>query len=214
MRLICCGVNDGLLNELNTYYSSFCKPVYINQNEDLSSVLEQHHYECQVLVLDYDAECETSFQLIAKVKKMEIPVIVLLDDYQQDTRARLLLMGVSMTLKKPSTAIEILYSAKAICNQYKPAIIYDNNFSIDLIDRKVWYKSNQINISLQLFDILVYFVKHSDSIITRCEILEALHPEKECKERSIDTLIRKLRNATNSDIIETCRGVGYYYNSK
>lgn len=213
MQIICFKLEESLKENLTKYYTSICQLKFIDEVNELAEVLEDGN-TCKVLVADIYKEDSVTLNLIAKAKKIEIPVIVLSDDYQLDIRSRYLLMGASLVLKKPSSAIEVIYSVKAICNQYKSAFIADKNFTIDLIERKVWYRSNQVSVSPQLFDILVYFVNHDGKVVKRCDILKNLYPDSSISERSIDTLIKLLRKITDSHIIETRHGIGYIYDSE
>lgn len=214
MEIVCFRLDEGVKRNLISYYSSIHHLKFIDDSEQLSAFLEQEGNHWVTLVASVKIQDSEILKLIAKAKKYQIPTIVLSDDYEVSVRSRYLQLGASLVLNNPSCDVEIVYSVMAVCNQYNSSYINDENFTVDLIHRKVWYKTSEISLTPQLFNLVVYFLNHRGKVLKRSEILESLFPESTSKERSVDTLIKKLRSITSTNIIETRHGVGYIYNSK
>lgn len=117
-------------------------------------------------------------------------------------------------LTQPVTYLEVVEEARKLSNNLQETIIIDNNFKINLITREIFYDKTRLKPGPKLFDLIVYFVTHPSKLITREELLSKVFDINEyLDDRSIDTNIKKVRQITNYDILETVRGKGYIYHN-
>lgn len=76
-------------------------------------------------------------------------------------------------------------------------------------------KDLPVNLTLSEFNILQRFVKSTGRVLTRNQLLDAIHEDVFVVDRNIDVHIASLRKKLGPgfDHIETVRGVGYRFNS-
>ena len=87
-------------------------------------------------------------------------------------------------------------------------------FSLDVVQRSLTYGEQTIAISSTLFDMLHYLVRHSDRVVTKGELLDAVWPTKTVEESNVSQTIFALRKALAASgateaVIGTAPGQGY-----
>src|SRR5690606_11404223 len=101
----------------------------------------------------------------------------------------------------------------------RPKRIYQNVLSFQdlkvlIDDRQTFYQDKEILLNRRQFDILVYFLKHQDQIVTREQLLTHLNDDGQIYDRTIDSHLSQLRkilktNNVSSLQINSIYGIGY-----
>ncbi|MCC7231932.1 MAG: response regulator transcription factor [Bacteroidia bacterium] len=131
-------------------------------------------------------------------------------------------LGADDYLAKPFSLLELQARMQAILRRkhgLKNNTIPIYDFLMDIQNRSVHYNSNPINLTKKEFDILHYMALHKNRVITRIQLTEHIWGdvlEEDYESNYIDVHIKNLRKKlsaySNSDFIETVRGIGYRLN--
>ena len=88
------------------------------------------------------------------------------------------------------------------------------DISVDLAGQRVFWKENYIETTRKEFELLVYFIEHSDVVLTRNAILDAVWGYDYVGDiRTVDTLVKQLRKKLTDECtyIKSVYGAGYLF---
>ena len=88
------------------------------------------------------------------------------------------------------------------------------NISIDLAGQKVYWKDTYIETTRKEYELLVYFMEHSDIVLARTTILDAVWGYDYVGDiRTVDTLVKQLRRKLTDECtyIKSVYGIGYLF---
>ena len=85
---------------------------------------------------------------------------------------------------------------------------------LDLINECLWWGGQEIALTPKAFSVLRYLVEHSDRVVTKQAVLEAVWPDAYVGEGQVKQFVAELRRILHDDpkaprLIETVRGRGY-----
>lgn len=80
---------------------------------------------------------------------------------------------------------------------------------IDVLQRKVTFKDEEIAVSKLMYDVLVYLASNNNSVKTREELISNCWDVNFVTQRTVDVIVRKIRKRFGYDTIKTIAGVGY-----
>ncbi len=168
---------------------------------------------------DYDG-----LELLKEVFKAtkEASVIILTARGTVDDKVKGLNMGADDYLAKPFSLLELQSRMHAIIRRkhgLKKSILPIKGFNIDIDNRTVAWKEEQVNLTKKEFDLLHYLVLHKNRVLTRLQLTEHIWGnlmDDDFDSNYIDVHIKNLRKKLSayeeSDWIETVRGLGYRAN--
>ena len=85
-----------------------------------------------------------------------------------------------------------------------------NGYLIDSNQRIVYYDTSEIQITNKEFDLLSYFVKNKNNLVSRDQILYAVWGDDYFgSDRVVDDTIRRLMKKLGNIMLETVYGYGY-----
>lgn len=147
---------------------------------------------------------------------LEVPIIFLTAQTDEETLIHALELGANDFVKKPFSSRELMARIKVLL---RPKRIYQNVLSFQdlkvlIDDRQTFYQDKEILLNRRQFDILVYFLKHQDQIVTREQLLTHLNDDGQIYDRTIDSHLSQLRkilktNNVSSLQINSIYGIGY-----
>lgn len=123
--------------------------------------------------------------------------------------------GVDDYLTKPFSSRELLVRMKAHMNRLthdQGSMINLNGLTINQIKREVRYDQKLIDLTKMEFELLQYFAKHIDSVLSRDQILNEIWGfDYDGDTRIVDVHVFKLRTKLEQTSLEikSSRGVGY-----
>ena len=152
-----------------------------------------------------------------RAAKPELPVIVLSARGEVDDRVAGLDLGATDYMGKPFAFDELAARVRAHLRrpgQREPTQLEGAGIVLDLLSRVVTRDGKEVELSPREFDLLAYFLRHPNQVLSRAQILSAvwgLHfdPGTNVVEVYVGYLRRKLARTGEPPPIETMRSVGY-----
>ena len=126
-------------------------------------------------------------------------------------------------VKKPFSPGILVARAKVLLNRTRGTILEDKDkiikagLEVNKLDRKVKVNGKEIELTPKEFDILCYLMEHSEMVLSREKILNAIWGYDYFGDiRVVDNHIKKLRKALGNKayLIRTVFGVGYKFEVK
>ncbi len=186
---------------------------------DLASATEmQSSLHPHLLILDLNLPDGNGMNLLKNIRSSgsKTPVIILTAKTDEDSVVEGLTSGANDYVRKPFGNKELLARIKTALRDSQettPQIKYGN--LVVLSDkRKIMYGDKEIELNRREYDILHFFIAHSESVVTRESLLTSLDKDREIFDRTIDSHVShvrtRLRQAGVSTLqINSIYGVGY-----
>lgn len=131
--------------------------------------------------------------------------------------------GADDYLTKPFGMQEFLARIEALIRRHKtnlpPASLDYGELKIDLVQRRVCLKGEQIDLTPQEFSLLYALAQVGGVALSRSELLQRAWPDAIDNPRTVDTHVLSLRKKVETDprqpcLIQTVRNVGYRFNQE
>ncbi|GGJ02808.1 two-component system response regulator TorR [Shewanella hanedai] len=122
-------------------------------------------------------------------------------------RVKNLLWRISLVRKAEKEMIEQL-------EQKDDVIIFDG-YALELNSRKLLHGENLIKLTKAEFELLAAFVLHPQQVLSRERLMQQTsHRNQDVNDRTIDVILRRLRNKLNPELFVTVHGEGYLFSAK
>lgn len=119
-------------------------------------------------------------------------------------RVKNLLWRMSLVKQAEQAAIESL--------SYKDDLLCFEGFQLALNSRKLCRGDVPIKLTKAEFELLVVFALHPQQVLSRDRLMQQTsHRDQDVNDRTIDVIIRRLRNKLNADLFVTVHGEGYLF---
>lgn len=149
--------------------------------------------------------------------KHALPVIMLTARGEVADRVAGLDAGATDYLAKPFAIEELLARVRAHLRppaQWEPSKLGAGDIVLDLLTRAVTRQEREVRLSAREFDLLAYFLRHPNQVLSRGQLLSAVwrydhDPQTNLVEVYVGYLRRKLWIEGSPEPIETVRSVGY-----
>jgi len=195
------------------------------------AALEQHSID--LVILDVMLQREDGFSLCQRLRAMSrVPVIMLTAVTDHTDRIVGLELGADDYVTKPFDQRELLARVKAVLRRTaespaapvpgdtRPMMCF-GDWRLDVARRELRSSENTlVLLSGGEFDLLLAFAEHPQRVLTRDQLLDlARGPAHAAYDRSIDTLVSRLRHKLEADpkspsVIRTVRNGGYVFEPK
>lgn len=150
-------------------------------------------------------------------KKILAPVLILTAKNTVEDVVAGLDAGADDYMKKPFAFPELLARVKALqrrSEQERGAKLYFADLCLDPVSHKVWLNETLIDLTAKEYELLHFFVRHPNQILTRNMIAEEVWQGGfDAFTNIIDVYVNYLRKKINrgkdKKLIHTVRGVGY-----
>ena len=151
-----------------------------------------------------------------------IPIIMLTAKSDEDNKIEGLKIGDDY-LTKPFSPRELVARIKALIRRRSPELVNDpiiiEGLVLDPSSHKVQINNRSISIGPTEFKILHLFMKNTDRVYSRNQILDKIWGNKsEIDDRTVDVHIKRLRESLKQSgynkLIQTVRGAGYRFSSE
>ena len=151
-------------------------------------------------------------------RKPELPVLVLSARDAIDDKVVGLDSGATDYVTKPFSFDELTARVRAHlrrpAQQRESTVLESAGIHMDLLSREVTIDGRSVHLSAREFDLLAYFVRHPNQVLSREQILSAVwgydfDPGTNVVEVYVGYLRRKLSSDERPAPIETVRSVGY-----
>ncbi len=181
-----------------------------------------HHRQPTLVVLDSDLPDGDGVEFCAWIgQQLQSPILMLSARDREADIVRGLKAGADDYLKKPFGMQEFLARVEALLRRIRmtaaPIVLEYGDLKIDLVQRRVCFKGEFIDLTPQEFSLLYVLAQAEGLPLTRSELLRRAWPDAIDNPRTIDTHVLSLRKKIEKDprqpnLIQTVRNVGYRFN--
>jgi len=162
-------------------------------------------------------------KLRSESRTREVPIIMLTARASDEDKVAGLESGADDYITKPFSPRELEARIQAVLRRRTPQLTRETveieGLSINPATRIVSGKGKLLKMGPTEFELLHFFMTHTDRGHTRTQILDQVWGDHVfIEDRTVDVHIRRLRDALapsrHDDLVETVRGVGYRFLSK
>lgn len=188
--------------------------IYLANNKTEAELLLKNNY-FDIVLLDLNLNSENGYELVKYIKNKDTKLIVVtakdtdLDVYKGFEN------GAVDYIKKPFDPIELAYRVGV---HIKNNNTHSNkNLKVNLDTTDVIINSDKVNLTSREYDLLTYFIKNKNQVLTKSQIYErvwgySISVDDNTLMVHIRTLRKKIEDdANNPQLIQTVRGKGYIY---
>ena len=217
MRVLTVGFSEEyakrLIEELDEYF--ICIVDNAIDIYDATNFTDFRHYELVIIV---DEGVKLSLERYVnevKKKKSDTKVIILTDDYKQ--QSYFYALGVDDVVCQHCEHPDLV-AARVLANMrhlFGTKITIDN-LIIDIANKQIEYGENIVSLNGKTFDILAYLALRKQRVFSKDEIINALWLEPEyvsdnTVEVAINQIRKKLKDTLGFQVIHTVRRRGYKF---
>jgi two-component system phosphate regulon response regulator PhoB len=162
-------------------------------------------------------------KLRSEARTREVPIIMLTARAGDDDKVEGLASGADDYVTKPFSPRELEARIQAVLRRRAPQLTAEaveiEGLSINPATRSVKGDGKTLKMGPTEFELLHFFMTHTDRVYGRTQILDQVWGDHVfIEERTVDVHIRRLRDALSpsghEDLVETVRGAGYRFLSK
>ncbi|EAJ4634799.1 homeostatic response regulator transcription factor HsrA [Campylobacter upsaliensis] len=153
---------------------------------------------------------------LVKQKSPRTPVIIISSKADKDNEIKALKLGADDFIKKPFDFDIFLARIEARLRLGGTNVIKIEDLTIDPDEEKITYKGQDIELKGKPFEVLTHLARHSDQIVSKEQLLDAIWEEPELVtpnviEVAINQIRQKMDKPLNISTIETIRRRGYRF---
>ena len=174
-----------------------------------------------LIIMDVLLSQSGGLEILREIRQMdETPILALSEQASATERVLALNSGADDVLNKPYDLEECLARAQALMRRYTQlnhitersyALVSHGDLLLDTARRRVSVGDKNVELTRKEYDILLYFIKNRNRILTFEQIYNAAWKEEYLFENStIFYHVGNLRKKLEADWIESKYGVGYY----
>ena len=159
----------------------------------------------------------------AEARTRDVPIIMLTARASDDDKVAGLASGADDYVTKPFSPRELEARIQAVLRRRAPQLTAEaieiEGLTINPATRTVEGDGKTLKMGPTEFELLHFFMTHTDRVYGRAQILDQVWGDHVfIEERTVDVHIRRLRDALSpsghQDLVETVRGAGYRFLSK
>ncbi len=147
----------------------------------------------------------------------DMPVIFVSAKVEDSDIEEGFLRGGDDYLRKPFNMNELLFRVKSLLKRAKveeSEVLKHRGLTLDMNKRELYVDGENIKVSKLEFELLSYFLKNKDIVLSRYELLENVwgddeHTQEKTVNVTINRLLKKIDPNREKNYIESIRGVGY-----
>jgi DNA-binding response OmpR family regulator len=180
------------------------------------------HEEIDIIILDVMLPGMDGFEVLKEIRKSQnTPVIMLTARGEVTDRIVGLELGADDYLPKPFEPRELVARIQTVLRRGSPVSTSQRlkfgSLVVNIDKHLVLLDNKQIDLTNMEFEMLAYFVKNAERVLTREQLMDSLRGfDWDVFDRSIDVLLSRLRRKLNDDpkhpqFIRTVWGKGYQF---
>lgn len=178
--------------------------------------------DISLFILDVMMPVIDGYSVCKKIRETSTaPVLILTAKSEEEDQIKAFESGADDYISKPFSLIILEARIKRLLERYEisttssdSSIIVHEGIKIDANSHIVTVNEEQIELTPKEFELLIYFYKNKDNVLTRTQILNAIwNYDYIGDERTVDTHIKNLRIKLKDEgkCIKTVRGYGYKF---
>ncbi|MEX0889897.1 MAG: response regulator transcription factor [Balneolaceae bacterium] len=178
----------------------------------------------EIIVLDLRLPDGNGYDICYNIRNdgVTTPVLFLSAEHETDVKIKCLKVGADDYLTKPFNSEELLARIEAITRRSSPKgvdseLTCEDLIKVDLVSRHVFVNSSEVNLTNNEFNLLVYFMKNRNRVISQEELAKNvwdIHFDTQTNYINvyISYLRKKIREKVDGEFIETVRKKGFIFN--
>ena len=176
--------------------------------------LSKINIDIDVALLDINLPDRDGHHLISKLKDRDVRVIVTTVKNDEDFIIKSLDQGADDYLTKPFSLAILRARIDAVLRtiplSQDKKITY-KDIKIDLVESKVYFKENIVELTPLEYEILLLFIKNPHRVYTRGQLLEMFWEDRDkfVNDNTLTSTIKRIREKLDKEVISTVRGIGY-----
>lgn len=177
--------------------------------------------EFDMIILDLGLPDGNGFEVCKNIREnsIETPVLILSGEQETDVKVKMLKVGADDYLTKPFNTEELIARMDAIKRRAEKSgdqLLACGDLKVNLLKREFFVKGDRVQLTNNEFNLLVYFMKNRNRVITQEELAEKvwdIHFDTQTNYINvyISYLRKKIREHTDVDYIETIRKKGFTF---
>jgi DNA-binding response OmpR family regulator len=177
-----------------------------------------------LVILDVMLPGKDGFAVLEGIRRENptLPVMLLTARDQVHDKDHGLDKGATDYVTKPFSFDELVARVRAhlrLPSQADTTLLDAGGVTVDLLERRVTRAGSEVSLSTREFDLLVYFMRHSNRVVSREQILNAVwgygfDPGTNVVDVYVGYLRRKLDRPGSPAPIDTLRSVGYRFRDR
>ena len=176
--------------------------------------LSKINIDIDVALLDINLPDRDGHHLISKLKDRDVRVIVTTVKNDEDFIIKSLDQGADDYLTKPFSLAILRARIDAVLRTIpltQDKKITYKDIKIDLVESKVYFKENIVELTPLEYEILLLFIKNPHRVYTRGQLLEMFWEDRDkfVNDNTLTSTIKRIREKLNREVITTVRGIGY-----
>ena len=171
-----------------------------------------------VIVLDVMLPGIDGFQVLRDVRRQrQTPILMLTARDQVEDRVRGLSEGADDYLIKPFSFLELsarLHALSRRNREQEPTRLQVGDMTLDQLGRKVWRKSERIDLTAKEFALLAALARRHGQVLSRTELAELVWDMNfDSNTNTVEVAVKRLRAKLDGPydhkLLHTVRGMGY-----
>jgi two-component system, OmpR family, KDP operon response regulator KdpE len=149
--------------------------------DGMQALLEMKSWPPDLVITDLRMPHMDGLELCRQIRKQSrIPIIVLSVKGEETIKVEALDAGADDYVMKPFSVNELLARVRAALRrtytdeQSEAAVIDIGDFHIDIPDRRVEVRKQEVHLTPKEFDVLVHLARHPDRVVTHRALLAAV----------------------------------------
>ncbi|NLC41586.1 MAG: response regulator transcription factor [Erysipelothrix sp.] len=204
--------------EIVKEYASFYGYECVGAKSGLEAIEKVREEDFDVIIMDIMMPDLDGFVATRRIKNMkDIPVVMLSARHDESDKLYGFEMGVDDYMTKPFSVKELMARINAVTlrklSSEKDFYLFDG-LKIDVLGRLIIVDGERVNLPSKEFDLLLYFVRQRNMVLSRERILDAVWGEDfDGDIRTVDTHVKLLRAnlGDRRGYLKTIRGTGYKF---
>ncbi|HVH86780.1 MAG TPA: response regulator transcription factor [Terriglobales bacterium] len=176
----------------------------------------------ELIITDLSMPDINGIELTKRVRsKSEVPIIVLSVREEERSKIEALDAGADDYVTKPFSTNELLARVRAHLRRFSPPKpeeqeIEVGDFKIDLAGHRILVRGEDVRLTPKEFDLLVYFARHPDKVITHAVLLRSVWGAQSVNQNEylrvfVGQLRKKLEGSSGRHYIVTEPWIGYRF---
>ena len=176
--------------------------------------------QCHLILLDINLPNKNGYEICSKIRtKSKLPIIFVTSRNSSMDELNGIMLGGDDYIEKPYNVPVLLARIQNLLNRVYPkeqksSKLEYKGITLDILKSQIKYNDKEIELTKTEIKTLYYFLKNTDRIIARTEIIDYLWDnEVYADDNSLSVVITRLREKLKKigveHLIETKRGQGY-----
>jgi two-component system OmpR family response regulator len=162
-----------------------------------SAVLVTERTKLNLILLDLNLPDGSGIILLKRLRDSgsAIPVIILTAKTDEDSVVEVLETGGNDYIRKPFGKRELSARVKTALRelQTRDRQVRFGDLTVFPDQRRVLFNETEVELKRREYDVLIYFIQHAESVVSRDDLINSLGTENEIYERTVDSHVSHVR---------------------